>query len=151
MNSTLILASANSATGYIMDISFGSTSPAMLGNVTGGTGIRDYAASTIAPTFAFSTSTSAVFAYTVSASTASDITLAFLDNGSIYGTGSGDTVNACWRGPTTNLVRIINRSTVASTGTTTTIQFRVNVPNNPVPSVNADTYTATATLTAVNQ
>ena len=140
----------NSPTGYTMDISFGSTSPAMIGNVTGGTGIRNYAASST-PTFAFTASTSAVFAYTVSASTTADVAQAFRDNGSICGSGAGDVANACWQGPTTTATRIISRSTSAATGATTSIQFRVNVPNNPSPSVNADTYTATATLTAVNQ
>lgn len=134
-----------------MDISFGSSSPAMVGNTTAGTGIRDYAASTTGATFAFVASTSAVFAYTVSASNTPDVAQAFRDNGTICGTGAGDVANACWRGPTTTAVRIVSRSTSAATGATTSIQFKVNVPNNPSPSVNADTYTATATLTAVNQ
>lgn len=147
--STFAVVQTNSPTGYTMDISFGSSSPAMVG-VLGSTGIRDYAASST-PTFVFSASTSAVFAYTVSASNTPDIAAAFLDNGSTCGVGSTDTANACWRGPTTTTVRIVSRSTSAASGATTTVQFRVNVPNNPVPSVNADTYTATATLTAVNQ
>ena len=149
--STQAVVQTNSATGYTMDITFGSSTPAMLGNVTGGTGIRDYAASTTGATFAFVASTSAVFAYTVSASNTLDVAQAFRDDGTLCGVSTGDTANACWRGPTTTAVRIVSRTSAATNGATTTIQFRVNVPNNPSPSVNADTYTATATLTAVNQ
>ena len=149
--STQAVVQTNSATGYTMDITFGSSSPAMRGNVTAGTGIRDYAASTTGATFAFIASTSAVFAYTVSASNTLDVAQAFRDDGTLCGVSTGDTANACWRGPTTTAVRIVSRTSAATNGATTTIQFRVNVPNNPSPSVNADTYTATATLTAVNQ
>jgi len=149
---TQAVVQTNSATGYTMDITFGSSSPAMVGNVSGGIGIRDYAASTTGATFAFVASTSAVFAYTISASNTPDIAQAFKDNGTICGaSGVSDAANACWRGPTTTSVRIISRTSAAADGATTTIQFRVNVPNNPAPAVNADTYTATATLTAVNQ
>lgn len=145
---TQAVVQTNNSAGYTMDISF-SGSPAMLGNTGAGTGIRDYVGAT--PSFAFTSSSSALFAYTVSASTTSDIAPAFLDNSSSCGVGAGDTVNACWKGPTTGTYRIVSRATAAASGATTTIQFRVNVPNNPSPSVNSDTYTATATLTAVNQ
>lgn len=149
---TQAVVQTNSATGYTMDISFGSSSPAMVGNVSNGTGIRDYAASTTGATFAFTASTSAVFAYTISASNTPDIAQAFKDNGATCGgAGTLDAANACWRGPTTTAVRIVSRTSAAAEGATTSIQFRVNVPNNPSPAVNADTYTATATLTAVNQ
>jgi hypothetical protein len=140
----------NQATGYTMDISF-ENSPAMLGEVTGSTAIRNYGSST-EPTYGFFASTSAVFAYTVSASTTSDLDQSFKNDGATCNAGSGFTANTCWQGPTsTSNYRIISRSTSASAGATTTLTFKVNVPNNPSPALQSDFYTATATLTALTQ
>jgi len=149
---TFAVIQTNSPTGYTMDISF-LNSPAMLGETTGSISIRNYGTSTAAePTFAFTASTSALFAYTVSASTTSDLDNSFRDNGTICNVANvTDAANACWKGPTTSNFRIINRTTSANSGATTSIQFRVNVPNNPSPAVEEDFYTATATLTAVTQ
>lgn len=147
---TYAVVQTNSATGYTMDISFSNT-PAMRGEVTGSTALRNYGSSS-EPTYLFFGSTSAQFAYTVNASTTSDIDQSFLNNGSACNTGSGYTANTCWMGATsTSNFRIISRGTAASTGATTSLQFRVNVPNNPSPALQSDFYTATATLTAVTQ
>jgi hypothetical protein len=51
----------------------------------------------------------------------------------------------------TSNYRIINRSTPAGEGATTSMTFRVQVPSSPSPALDEDFYTATATLTAVNQ
>ena len=148
--STYAVVQTNQATGYTMDISF-QNSPAMLGETTGSTAIRNYGSST-EPTFGFFASTSAVFAYTVSASTTSDLDQSFLNNGSVCNAGAGYTANTCWQGPTsTSDYRIISRGTAASNGATTTLTFKVNVPNNPSPALQSDFYTATATLTALTQ
>lgn len=148
---TFAVVQTNSPTGYTMNISF-LNNPAMLGETTGSTAIRDYGTSTAAePTFVYNASTSAQFAYTVSASTTSDVDQSFRDNGSVCNTGSGDVANACWKGPSTSNFQIINRTTSANSGATTSIQFRVSVPNNPSPALEEDFYTATATLTAVTQ
>ncbi len=153
--STTVVVRTNSSTGYYMTIAFASngTGNAMLGNSSLSDAIRDYPASSTQPTYSFHTgSTSAVFAYTVSAANSSDLDQSFLNNGSnACNTGSTYTADRCWMEPTDTSFQIINRTTSAPAGATTTLSFRVYVPNNPSPSVVADTYTATATLTALSQ
>ena len=140
----------NSTTGYTMDVSF-QNSPAMKGEVTNSTAIRNYGSST-EPTYLFFGSTSAQFAYTVAASSSSDVDSSFLNNGTACNTGTAMTGNTCWMGASTTNFRIINRTTAAATTTaTTTLQFKVLIPNTPAIPVTSDFYTATATLTAVTQ
>ncbi len=149
---TFAVVRTNSVTGYTMDLSF-SNSPAMRGNVSTSTSIRNYVGVVGEPQFAFTASSAALFAYTVSASNTVDLDQSFLDNGSVCNSvGGSDTADACWMGGiATSTFRIVNRSSSADTGATTSLKFRINVPNNPSPAVVADTYTATATLTATNQ
>ncbi len=141
----------NSTTGYTMDISF-SNSPAMRGDSSGSTAIGNYGTTSV-PTYTFFTgSTSAVFGYSVNASTTSDVAAAFKNNGTSCNVGSTVTAYVCWQGATsTSNARIINRSVAATTSATTTLTFKVYIPNNPSIPVNSDTYTATATLTALVQ
>jgi hypothetical protein len=146
---TFAVVRTNSSGGYVMDIRF-DNNPAMLGSSTGSTAIRDYGTTT-EPSFNFVASTSAQFGYTVSASTTADLDPSFRDNGTACNTGASDASNRCWKGPQPTDFRIISRSTSAAFGATTTIQFVVNVPNNPIPAVEEDFYIATATLTAITQ
>lgn len=139
----------NSAGGYTMDIKF-SNSPAMLGEAGGGTGIKDYDEAGAEPDYSFIASTSATFGYTVSATTSTDLDPSFLNGGVSCGAGTYS-VDKCWKGPSTADYRVINRNSSATSGATTTFTFLVKVPNNPVPAVNSDFYTATATLTAITQ
>lgn len=147
--STYVVVQTNSTGGYNMTLSF-SNAPAMRGDITGNTGIVNYGTTT-EPTFNFFASSSAVFAYNVNASTTSDLDQSFLSNGSACNTGAGYTANTCWMGGSTTPFQIINRTVAATTSATTTLQFRVNIPNNPTPALQSDTYTATATLTATAQ
>ncbi|MEM9336684.1 MAG: hypothetical protein AAGA35_02415 [Patescibacteria group bacterium] len=148
---TFAVVQTNSATGYIMQISFENQGSSMIGNSTSNQGIRDYS-NTGEPTLNFTASSAALFAYTVNASTTSDLDDSFLDNGvSCNQPAGGFTANTCWRGPTTANFQVIDRGISAPTGATTTLQFLVNVPNAPVPALDSDVYTATATLTANNQ
>ncbi len=147
---TYAVVRSNSSSGFTIDIAF-DNNPAMLGETTGNTSIRNYGVPGAEPTYGFNASTSAQFAYTVSASTTSDLDPSFLNNGSACNTGAGFNANTCWKGPSTSNFRIVNRSTSAPSGATTTLTFRVLVPSNPVPGVDEDFYTATATLTATNQ
>lgn len=152
--STTAVVRTNSNTGYEMTIAFfdNGSGQAMQGDASDSDAIRDYPASSSEPTYLFSTASSAsVFGYTVSAADSSDLDPSFLDNGSACNTGAGFTADRCWMEPMTSGFKIIDRVTEAATGATTTIHFRVHVPNNPNPSLVADVYTATATLTALNQ
>ncbi|MEZ4104274.1 MAG: hypothetical protein R3B60_03230 [Candidatus Paceibacterota bacterium] len=150
---TTAVVRSNSATGYTMSIAFANntTDNAMLGDATASESIHDMPATSSEPVFTFDTSSSsAVFGYTVSADNSSDLDDSFKDNGSACNTGSGYTYDRCWMEPQVSGFQIINRTT-STDSATTTINFRVYVPNSPSPSLVADTYTATATLTAVNQ
>lgn len=145
---TYAVVRTNNAAGYTMDIAF-SGSPAMRGEVSGSTAIKDYVGAE--PSYTFVASSSSLFAYSVTASSSTDVDPSFLNNGAACNTGSTSTADACWKGASTTDFRIVNRNTEAGTGATTTITFVVNVPSNPSPAVQQDYYTATATLTALNQ
>lgn len=153
---TTAVVRTNNPAGYTMSIAYAnnSTPNAMLGDTTANESIHDYTASSSEPTYTFHTSSSsAVFAYTASAANTSDLDQSFKDNGSgLCNNGSNDTsgYSTCWMEPSTSGFQIINRGTDAPSGATTTLNFRVYVPNAPSPSLQADTYTATATLTALN-
>lgn len=143
---TQVVVLTNNTNGYAMDIAFSNT-PAMRGNVSGDTGIRNYGSST-EPTYLFFGSTSAQFAYTVNSSSTADVDQSFKNNGTACNVGSTVTAANCWMGATsTSNFRIISRNSAATTTATSTILFKVNIPNNPSPAVSSDTYTATATLT----
>lgn len=145
---TTVVVLTNDTAGYTMTIT-ASSSPAMQGNTGGGT-IADYTpTSTFVPDFAYSVPSGAEFAYTVSASTTSDLAQKFLDNGSACNTGSNDTSGSasCWYYLSTTATSTIVRSTqTAASGSTSSIAFKLTI--NSGSSVVEDTYTATATLTA---
>ncbi len=152
--STTVVVQTNSPTGYTMTIAFydnvGAT--AMRGNVTASQAISDYPASTTQPSITFSTASSAaVFGFTVGAASTTDLDASFLNNGSVCNTGSTYTADSCWMTPTTTAFQVIDRDVSATAGATSTVYFRVHVPNNPTPGLVADTYTATATLTVAPQ
>jgi hypothetical protein len=139
-----------SNSGYTMTIEFGNN-PAMLGENTASTGIRDYQPVGAEPDYNFIASTSAVFAYTVASEPSADLDDSFKDSAGVCGSGTYN-ANRCWQGPSTTPYQVIDRATSTGTGSaTTTFTFVVNVPTNPVPAVPADFYTATATLTATVQ
>lgn len=149
--STQTVVRTNAINGYNMTIAFSTSSSAMRGLNSSSTAIRDYGTSTAAePTFLFNSSTSAQFGYSITASTSADVEQSFLNNGSSCNTGAGSTVDRCWKGPATSTFMVINRTTNASAGATTTLKFLVVVPSNPSPSLVQDFYQATATLTAAN-
>lgn len=154
--STTFVVRSNNSAGYTVTIAFfnNGTPNAMLGIISGNESIRDYPSAGGQPTFLFSTaSTSAVFGYSVQAHDPATAAQSFLNNGSsaCNQSGGSHTADRCWMEPATSTFQIINSNTHAVNGATSTLHFRVHVPNNPTPGLVTDTYRATATLTALNK
>lgn len=154
---TQVAVRTNGANGYNMVLDFedeNGDGVAMEGEASDSGAIQNYRATTTEPTFGFFFGDpGAVFAYTVTASSSDlvDLDQSFKNNGSACNAGSNTAENICWMTPTTTAsFMVVNRDNSAPTGATTTIRFRVFVPNAPTPTVDTGFYTATATLTAVN-
>lgn len=145
---------SNNSSGYTVEIAFfnNGTSEAMSGNDDNGDEIKDYgpAGGLTIPDYGYTASTAAQFAYTVTSNTLSDIPSAFLNDGSACNTGSSpngtSSSTKCWMEPQTAGYEIVNRSTTAPTGATSTLEFDITVPSGATPQPVAQTYTATATL-----
>lgn len=153
---TQVVVLTNDPSGYNMTI-VSSSSPGMQGNSQGGT-IPNYSTSTSfemgEPEYNFTTSevpaNAAGFGYTAEATTSTDLDQSFLDDGATdCNSGSTQSTGQCWIGASTTAFTIINRSTETSgSGSTSTLKFRVVINTSPVPSIPADTYVSTTTLTA---
>lgn len=155
--STTVVVRTNDNDGYNMSIAFfnNGTAQAMRGDTSLSSSIRDYPSAAGQPTFTFSTaSTSSVFGYTISAADTSEVAQSFLNNGTNACNQPAGSANAtssyCWMEPTVSGFEIIRSADASTGGSTSTIHFRIHVPNNPNPGLVADVYTATATLTALN-
>ena len=154
---TFTVVQTNDPDGYNMTIRFPfSTTTGMDGDATASF-INNYSTASSAggvADYGFdvpTTGNAAEFGYTVNASTTADLDPTFRNNGTVCGnTGGGDVSYQCWINGSTTAETIINTTSAAPYGATTTLRFKVAVPNNPSPSLSADTYTATATLTATN-
>ncbi len=149
---TQVVVTTNNSSGYSMTLTASGT-PAMQGNTQGGS-IPDYTPGTAnVPDYTFAVAANrAEFGYTIEASTTLDLDPKFLDDGaSNCNTGSSDTADSCWLNASTTAVTVVNRnSETTGSGSTTTLKFRITINSNPVPSIAEDIYTATSTLTAVN-
>lgn len=155
---TYTVVRSNDPDGYSMSLAFSSSTA--MNMFDGGIWypINNYskASPTSTPDFQWQEDgTSAEFGYTVNASNTGDIAQLFLhDNTNCDQVGGTYTLYRCWQSPSsTNLVTgdpIINRTSAAADGATTTLYFRVVVPSNPSPALPAGFYIATATLTATN-
>ena len=138
--STSFTVTTDNPAGYTVTIKASST-PALQSPLDT---IADYAATAANPDFAFSVPASeSRFAFTPEGT---DIAAAFKDNGSSCNTGSGNTSLACWAGLSTSAQTIVSRTSANHTsGTLTTINFRVQSGSSHVQT--AGTYVATTTLT----
>jgi len=149
---------SNSATGYFVQIDFedNAGAHAMRGDISGGEEIVDYQGTTAGqPSFGFNVAatSAAQFGYTVIASSSDDVAQGFKNDGSgvCGGAETGTTPDVCWQAPSTTPYTIVSKSSASAGGATSTIKFLVHVPNNATPAPNAETYTATATLTLFTQ
>ena len=150
--SSRFVVKSNNASGYYVEIAYfdNAGAYAMRGDKDGGAQLRDYGGDvTGQPSYNFTASTAAQFAYTVNSSTSADTDPSFKTTGASAPCNSGgstQTYGKCWKSPVTTAFRIVDRTTSAVTGATSTIYFKVSVPSgaNPIPV--AQTYTATATL-----
>lgn len=152
-STTFAVISAN-ATGYTVSIAYDNNAGAyaMLGDTTASEAIRDYGGDVAGePSYNFTASTAAQFAYTVDSDTDADTDQSFRDNGASCNQAGGTGNSLCWKAPDTASYTIVDRGSSAVTGATSTISFRVVVPSGSAPAVTADTYTATATLTLLTQ
>lgn len=143
----------NNATGYHVEIAFedNGSDHAMMGDENFGDEIRNYSGDDGAlPSNGFSPSgTVAEFAYSINSSSSPDTAVAFRNGGAACGSGATDNFE-CWKAPSTTPFEIARRSSPASDGATTSIRFTVSVPSGATPAPNAETYTATATLSLFN-
>ncbi len=149
----------NNAGGYNMTIQFSSTT-AMIRNGSNLSEIQNYQYSTSTAGYpsGYDISTAnAQFGFSVNASNTADISDVFTHSGGLCGTANNGsfTVNNCWRGGSetdeTNATELLyTGAPTPASGSTSTIQFRITIPNSPNPAVPDGTYTATATLTALD-
>jgi hypothetical protein len=132
----------DSPAGYQLTIK-ASGSPALQ---SGSGSFADYVPAGAHPDFAFAVDPQAsAFGYSPEGA---DIAAAFRDNGSLCGSGAGDSPDSCWAGLSTSETVIAQRSAANQPlGTATVIKFRAASGASHMQS--AGTYTATTTITAI--
>ena len=152
--STQFVVKTNDHAGYQVSL-MASSSLGMIGNASSSNYIPAYSPSVAGvPDYTYaSTSGKANFGYTVEASTTSDVSQAFRENGTTCNTGTIHTnPNVCWIGATSTQFMIVNRNIpTPPNGATTTIKFRVAIVGTPNPVLPDDIYTATMTLTMTSK
>jgi hypothetical protein len=153
VGSTQFEVTSNNTGGYEVTIEFadpGADGEAMEGESTGSDSILDYLGDdTGEPSDGFTPSvTAAQFAYSITSSTSAHTDDSFKASGGNCNEPLG-TQGDCWKAPDTAPFTIVDNAGAAPSGERATINFQVDIPNNPTPTVPADTYTATATLSLI--
>jgi hypothetical protein len=152
---TVFAVQTNNAAGYQVEIDFfdNATPHAMLGDTNNSESLRNYDGDIGGePSRFYTASTAAQFAYTVASDVSSDTDLSFFHpvGAGVCGQGgSTSQADGCWKAPDVAAFAIVERGTPALTGATSTITFNITVPNAATPVPEADTYTATATLSLI--
>jgi hypothetical protein len=147
----------NNTAGFRVDISFedNGSANAMIGDANGNLALRNYDGDVGGqPSSGYSASTTAaLFAYSVVSTSTADTAQSFLEDAGVcnvaLGSGGTDGVS-CWKSPAVAPFTIVRREAAATTGATSTVLFNVTVPNSANPTPEAQTYTATATLSLFN-
>ena len=124
-----------------------STSPALVNNASSTVSFADYLPGGANPDFTF---TNAATASSLGFSPkGTDISSRYLDNGSnACGTGSSQTVGACWDGLSTSPKTFLSRTSGNQpSGTLTTLNFQAASGSNHIQL--SGTYTATSTVTVI--
>lgn len=150
---TVAVVRTNDAQGYTMQLKFATTTSGHAMQASSTAWINDYTPATPGTAdFLWVDNAgggASEFGYTVLASTTGQVDLAFRDDGAGCGAGSNETADRCWLNPTTTPQTII--ATAGPTaGSTSTIKFKVAVPNSPSPALPTGNYVATGILTATN-
>lgn len=152
---TQAVVTTNDPDGYTLQIRFPFATTSAMQALASSDYISNYTATSGNPSFQFTVPSSggeSVMGYTVIASSSLHVGDTFEHSGSdCTGTGTA-TADRCWVAASTSNLTIMDTPAQAfPDGSTSTIKFRVAVPASPSPSLSADTYVATATLTATNK
>lgn len=127
--------------GYTLSVS-AATSPALK---SGSNYFSDYGSGA---SFWSVDSKASAFGFAVGATGETDIVSAFKDNGTACGAGSN--VGSCYRGfDGATSIQVINRSSAAASGNTTTVKLKAEVGSNYGQALGAYTATITATAAAL--
>lgn len=141
----------NNATGYYMTLAFSSTTAMKLNGAS--STINNYSQAGANPDFSWQDNASGgagEFGYTVIASSSADLDNSFKNDTSNCNSGSNMTADRCWATPSNVAEQIaITSGPTPVGGSTTTIKFKVAVPNSPSPALPSGFYVATGTLTAL--
>jgi hypothetical protein len=151
LGTSTVAVRTNNPTGYTLSINFASTTAMHHDSVIGSIPNYTPAASGVPDNWAIAAN-SAEFGYSVIAPSVGDIDPRFEDDGATCGSGgSTNTFDECWYqdADATTVVDLVNSSSPTNSGTTT-IRFQVEVGANPAPAVAFGAYTATATLTLLD-
>jgi len=149
LGTSTVTVRTNNPTGYTLSMNFASETAMIHQSATGS--IANYTPVGPAENWVIAAS-AAEFGYSVIAPAAADVGVIFEDDSGTCGSGGGlNTFDECWYGTAnaTDVVELIDSSSPTNSATTT-IRFKVEVAANPSPAVSTGVYTATATLTLLD-